>query len=76
MGDRRRGSDVDRLQDGIADVLKQPLAGTETAALAAIAAVFDLPALEREVSLKHATFISLDYGERLWSSCSEDREGR
>lgn len=58
---RRRGPTFSSLRR----FLKEPLAGTEAAALTAIAAAFDLPALEQEVSSKPAAFISLDYGERL-----------
>jgi hypothetical protein len=45
--------------------LKVPLNRTEGAALTAVCAAFDLPALEREVSALPASHISLDYGERL-----------
>jgi len=45
--------------------LKVPLNRTEGAALSAVCAAFDLPALEQEVSSKPAAFISLEYGERL-----------
>jgi hypothetical protein len=45
--------------------LKVPLNRTEGAALTAVCATFDLPALEREVSALPASHISLDYGERL-----------
>jgi hypothetical protein len=60
-GARRRGpapSSVNRF-------LKEPVERCEGAALTAICAAFDLPALERELSLRPASFISLDYGERL-----------
>jgi hypothetical protein len=58
---RRRGptpSSLDRF-------LREPLARSEGAALAALCAAFDLPTLERELSLMPASFISLNYGERL-----------
>jgi len=45
--------------------LKVPLNRTEGAALSAVCAAFDLPALEREVSARPASYISLEYGERL-----------
>jgi hypothetical protein len=45
--------------------LKVPLNRTEGAALSAICAAFDLPTLEREVSAQPASYISLEYGERL-----------
>src|SRR6266852_6776685 len=61
---RRRGpppSSLDRF-------LREPLSRSEGAALAAVCAAFDLPALERELSSMPASFISLNYGERLCES--------
>jgi hypothetical protein len=61
---RRRGptpSSLDRF-------LKEPLVRSEGAALTALCSAFDLPALERELSLMPASFISLNYGERLCES--------
>jgi hypothetical protein len=61
---RRRGpppSSLDRF-------LRDPVARSEGAALTALCVTFDLPTLERELSLMPASFISLDYGERLCES--------
>jgi hypothetical protein len=58
---RRRGPTPSSLKR----FLKEPIEGTEGAALAALCAAFDVPALEREMSAQPGSFISLDYGERL-----------
>jgi hypothetical protein len=58
---RRRGptpSSVDMF-------LKEPVLRSEGAALEALCAAFELPALEQELASLPATFISLEYGERL-----------
>lgn len=45
--------------------LKEPILRCEGAALAALCAAFELPALEQELASLPASFISLEYGERL-----------
>jgi hypothetical protein len=45
--------------------LKEPILRCEAAALAALCMAFELPALERELASLPATFISLEYGQRL-----------
>jgi hypothetical protein len=45
--------------------LKEPVLRCEGAALAALCAAFELPALEQELASLPASFISLERGERL-----------
>jgi hypothetical protein len=61
---RRRGPTPTSLKR----FLQEPVERSEGAAFEAICAAFGLPALERELALLPASFISLDYGERLCES--------
>jgi hypothetical protein len=45
--------------------LKEPVVRCEGAALAALCGAFELPALEQELASLPASYISLEYGERL-----------
>lgn len=61
---RRRGPTPSSLKR----FLQEPIERSEGAAFEAICAAFGLPAIERELALLPASFISLDYGERLCES--------
>jgi len=58
---RRRGPTPTSLEM----FLKEPIARCEGAALAALCAAFELPALERELASFPASYISFEYAERL-----------
>jgi hypothetical protein len=61
---RRRGPTPSSLKR----FLQEPTERSEGAAFEAICAAFGLPAIERELALLPASFISLDYAERLCES--------
>jgi len=58
---RRRGP----MPSSLDMFLKEPVVRCEGAALAALCAAFELPALEQELASRPAAYISLEYGERL-----------
>ncbi len=61
---RRRGPTPTSLKR----FLQEPIERSEGAAFEAVCAAFGLPAIERELAMLPAAFISLDYAERLCES--------